>query len=82
MTSKSLKLLLLAIALGVCTTTWLTMLGVWLFMDPGVALWTVLVTIAAVSTEAVFWVGGVVLGWTAFSNRARIWRALCGRGAV
>ena len=24
MTSKSLKLLLLAIALGVCTTTWLT----------------------------------------------------------
>jgi len=82
MNKKSVRLLAFAAVCSLCVAAWLAVAAAWAFFEPTVAAWTVLVTIAAIATEAVFWVGGVLLGWTAFANRARIWRAVTGRGAA
>ena len=57
----------------------------WIFLAASLALdWPRTVTVAAViaaafSTEAAIWVGAVLLGWTAFANRAQLWRRLTGQ---
>lgn len=67
-----------AIALmGVCALSWVS-LGLVVLLDGPSAVLVVAVIAAAVSTEALFWVGGALLGWTAFANRARIWKRLTG----
>ncbi|MGX6648752.1 hypothetical protein ACWCOP_12515 [Maricaulaceae bacterium MS644] len=37
---------------------------------------------AALSTEALMWVGAGLLGWKVFESRAAIWRRLTGGGAA
>lgn len=44
-------------------------LGVGYFLKPSMAVWVVLVTIAAISLEVLFWVGAGVLGWSIFAKR-------------
>ena len=39
------------------------------FFEPGVGLWTALVTAAALSLEAFLWVGAGVLGWSFLAGR-------------
>ena len=67
-----------AVALvSVCALSWVT-LGLTVLLDGPNALLVTAVIAAAVSTEALFWVGGALLGWTAFANRARLWKQLTG----
>lgn len=42
------------------------------FFKPSLALWTALVTAAALSLEALFWVGAGVLGWSIFAGRRQV----------
>lgn len=67
-----------AIALvGLCAISWIA-LGLTVLFDGPKALLIGVVIAAAVSTEALFWVGGALLGWTAFANRARLWKRMTG----
>ena len=63
--------------MGVCALSWI-FLGLAILLDWPNAVLIGAVIAAAVSTEALLWVGGALLGWTAFANRARIWNRLTG----
>ena len=77
MRMAGLKVGLFAIAAIICIGCWLYTFGsLLLFGHPGVARWTAMVTISAVATEATVWVGAFTLGWTAVSNRRRLWLKL------
>jgi len=68
---------LFALAATVCISCWLYTLGsLVIFGHPGVAGWTAMVTVSAIATEATIWVGAFTLGWSAFSNRRRLWLKL------
>jgi len=62
---------------SICALSWVTLGLTILFEGPNPLLIAAVIA-AAVSTEALFWVGGALLGWTAFANRARIWNRLTG----
>ncbi|MEO1040081.1 MAG: hypothetical protein AAFX09_11085 [Pseudomonadota bacterium] len=68
---------LLLIAAAACAASWLSVGGAVLIDWPR---WAFFATVfaAALSTEALFWAGAVVLGWTAFANRARLWSRFTG----
>ncbi len=52
-----------------------------LFGHPGVARWTAMVTVSVFATEAMIWAGVFLLGWSAFSNRKRLWARITGKSA-
>lgn len=82
MTGQWIRRSVFGLALAVCVACWATTFGVLLiFGHPGVAQWTAMVTVSAISTEALLWVGALTLGWSVFANRARLWRRLTGRPA-
>jgi len=61
----------------ICVGCWAYTFGTLLiFGHPGVARWTTMVTISAVSTEAVFWVGAVTLGLSIFERRRKLLKRL------
>jgi len=62
----------------VCLLCWLA-LGIGLVLDTPRNTLIVLVTVAAVATEGLFWLAAAVLGVTVFQARHRIWRWLTRR---
>jgi membrane protein YdbS with pleckstrin-like domain len=64
---------------AVCGAAWIAV-AVGYFIGVGLATWTVLVTIAAVSIEVMFWALAVMLGLTVIQARRKIWRWMTGRG--
>lgn len=77
MFSNRRKLVAGIAALALVTTAWLGAFLAWLLLDPSLAQWTLIVTIAAVSTEVALWIGAVVLGITAIQrlrDRFRLFR--------
>lgn len=80
MNGKLIRRTLFGLALVVCVACWAWTFGTLiLFGHPGAARWTAMVTIAAIATEAMVWVGAFTLGWSAFSSRRRWWTRLMGR---
>ena len=71
---------LFVLALFGCMTSWIVLGFAWA-LDWSQPIFVGAVVAAAVSTELVFWVGAVVLGWTVFANRARLWKRLTGGAA-
>lgn len=63
--------------IGVCVVSWIA-LGLTFVLEAPNALKISAVIAAAFSTEAMIWGGGALLGWTAFANRARLWKKLTG----
>lgn len=77
MLSNRRKLFAGIAALALVTTAWLGAFFAWLLLDPGLAQWTLIVTIAAIATEIALWIGAVVLGITAIQRlreRFRLFR--------
>lgn len=48
---------------------WAALALVYFFFEPSLALWTVMVTIAAFALEGLFWVAAGVLGWSFLAGR-------------
>ncbi|WP_133724897.1 hypothetical protein [Oceanicaulis sp.] len=63
--------------IGLCAASWAA-LGLTIVLDAPRALTISAVVAAAFSTEAMIWGGGALLGWTAFANRARLWKKITG----
>jgi hypothetical protein len=61
--------IILGFAGFVVVATWAAAAIAYFFFEPGVALWTGMVTAAALSLEAFFWVGAGVLGWSFLAGR-------------
>ena len=73
-----LKWILPAVAVVVCAAAWAGMLlGFYLKVD--LKTHTMLVTAAALASEAVIWTFAAALGLTVFEARRRIWARLTGR---
>lgn len=71
---------LFGVALAICVGCWgYTFGSLALFGHPGVARWTAMVTVSAIATEILFWVGAFTLGWSVFANRRRLWQRIRGR---
>lgn len=66
---------LLGAAAGVCMLCWIA-LATGIFMDVDTATLVVLATLAALSTEGVFWLGALLLGVSVFEARRVIGRRL------
>lgn len=49
--------------------TWVAAAIAYFFFEPSVVLWTALVTAAALSLEALFWVAAGVFGWSFLARR-------------
>jgi hypothetical protein len=49
--------------------TWGAAAIAYFFFEPSLALWTGMVTVAALSLEGFFWVGAGVLGWSFLAGR-------------
>jgi hypothetical protein len=74
---ETARRVLFGLAVVACAASWVT-LGLAWGLDWPQPIFIGAVFAAAFSTEAVIWIGAVVLGWTAFANRARLWRRLTG----
>lgn len=61
--------IILSVAIFVCVAAWSAVAIAYFFFEPSIAVWAALVTVAAVSLEALFWVGAGVLGWSFLANR-------------
>lgn len=59
---------ILAAAGAVVAAAW-TAVAVTYFMHPNIAVWTAVVTVAALSLEGFFWVAAGVLGWSFLAGR-------------
>ena len=55
-------------------------LGVGLYLDVDRGTRLILALVAAVATEALFWISAAALGVSVFEARKRIWRRITGRG--
>jgi hypothetical protein len=60
--------LILAAAAAVAAACWAGV-AIGFLLKPGLALWTLLVTAAAVSSEALLWVAAGVFGWAFLDKR-------------
>ena len=65
----------LGIGATVCLLSWLA-LGVGLLLGVGFAPRVILVTAAALTTEALIWLTAGVFGLSVFQARQRVWRAV------
>lgn len=61
--------IVLSIAGAVVVAAWSAVAAAYFFFDPSLAVWTGLVTAAAISLEAFFWVGAGVIGWSFLAGR-------------
>jgi hypothetical protein len=62
------------VGLTLCVGAWVAV-GVGFAVHVDIRTWTILVTVAAVATELVFWCAALMLGVTVFEARRKIWRA-------
>lgn len=60
-----------------CAASWMTLGAAFAFDWPRAVKFGA-VFAAALSTEGLLWVGAVLLGWTAFANRAQLWKRITG----
>ena len=67
-----LRWLIVAAAGLVVLAAWSAVAITYLFFHPGLALWTGVVTIAALSLEGFFWVCAGVLGWSFLAGRRQM----------
>jgi hypothetical protein len=65
---KARWIILIAAGL-IVVVAWAALAVAYFFFDPSLALWTALVTAAALSLEGFFWVGAGVLGWSFLAGR-------------
>jgi len=63
-----------------CAASWIA-LGLAWALDWPTQIFVGAVIAAALTTEGLIWIGAIVLGWTAFANRARLWKRLTGQTA-
>lgn len=61
--------IVLIVAGLIVVATWAAVAVGYFFFDPSLALWTALVTAAALSLEGFFWVCASVLGWSFLAAR-------------
>jgi len=61
--------IVLSLAGAVVVAAWAAVAIAYFFFDPSLALWTMLVTIAAFSLEGFLWVSAGVLGWSFLAGR-------------
>lgn len=61
--------LILGLAGLVVVAAWSAVAITYFFFDPTIVVWTAVVTIAAISLEAFFWVAAGVLGWSFLAGR-------------
>ena len=61
--------IILIVAGLVVVAAWTALAMAYFFFDPSLALWTGLVTAAALSLEGFLWVGAGVLGWSFLAGR-------------
>ena len=73
-------LIALSIAIGVAAVAAWIALGVGLYLDVSRQTRLILVVVAAVATEALFWSVAAALGLSVLEARKRIWRKITGRG--
>jgi hypothetical protein len=74
---KLIRRSIFAFAVIVCVACWAYTFGsLALYGQPGVAAWTARVTVSAIATECVFWVGAFTVGWSLFERRRAILRKL------
>ena len=66
------KWILLSLAGAAVALTWGAVAAAYFFFEPSLALWTGLITAAALSLEAFFWVGAGVLGWSFLAGRRQM----------
>jgi len=74
---QTIRRALFGLAVLACLVSW-GALGASLLLDLDRGYKIAAVIAAAVTTEAALWLGAVLLGWTAFANRARLWKKLTG----
>lgn len=67
----------LAVVFSICA--WISVF-VGYQMEVSRSTWIILVTVAALSIEAVIWSTAAAVGLKVFEARRKIWRALTGRG--
>jgi CHASE2 domain-containing sensor protein len=70
----------LAALLGVCAVCGWIALGVGLYLGVERGTRLILAVVAAVATEATFWISAAAFGVSVFEARKRIWRRITGRG--
>jgi len=76
MNKKLIPRAIFAAALAVCVACWAWTFGTLaLYGHPGVAEWTAMVTVSALATEGLLWVGALTIGWSLFEKR----RAMLGK---
>lgn len=63
-----------------CLACWIA-LGLGIVMEVSRGILLVLATLAALTTEGLFWLAAAVLGMTVIQARRRIWARLSRRGA-
>jgi ABC-type maltose transport system permease subunit len=78
MMGSTARKLIIAIALFAFIAAWVGVVITYMSTD-SVASFTIAVTIAALATEALFWVAAVIGGWTIFANRKALWKRLTGQ---
>jgi len=72
-----MRWLIVAAAGLVVLAAWSAVAITYFFFHPSLALWTLVVTIAALSLEGFFWVCAAVLGWSFLAGRRQMlmrWR--------
>lgn len=66
---------LVKVGAGACLLSWVAV-GVGFAVKVDFATWFILLTIAALTTEGLFWLIAAVFGMTMFEARKSIWRAV------
>jgi hypothetical protein len=67
-----LRWLIVAAAALVVIAAWGAVAITYFFLHPSLALWTMVVTIAALCLEGFFWVCAGVLGWSFLAGRRQM----------
>jgi len=67
-----LRWLIVAAAGLVVLAAWSAVAITYFFFHPSLALWTAVVTVAALSLEGFFWVCAGVLGWSFLAGRRQM----------
>ncbi len=64
-----LRWMILLVAGLIVAAAWAALAIAYFFFEPSLAVWTALVTAAALSLEGFFWLGAGVLGWSFLAGR-------------
>ncbi len=67
--------IILSLAIAIVVAAWAALAIAYFFFEPSLAVWTVMVTVAAFSLEGLLWVSAGVFGWGFLAKR----RAALGR---